>query len=104
MVIKKSKKRYQSFDFKKKFVTQGTKRILGKIWSFQVLNVTQIFVEKSQKNAQKAFNFLIQILKNRCVINATAAPLIREIKTTLAVVTCTSFMANSLWFFKVNFR
>ena len=24
-------------------------KILGKIWSFQVLNVTQIFVEKAQK-------------------------------------------------------
>ena len=49
-----------------------------------------------KKNAQKAFKSVIQFSKNRCVINATAAPLIREIKTTLAVVTCTSFMANSL--------
>ena len=34
------------------------------------------------------------------MINATAAPLIRESKTTLAVVICTSFMANSCDFFK----
>ena len=47
---------------------------------------------KNAKKRPKAFNFLIQISKNRCVINATAAPLIREIKTTLAVVTCTSFI------------
>ena len=62
----------------------------------QVLNVGQIFIEKMPKKRPKAFNFLIQISKNRCVINATAAPLIREIKTTLAVVTCTSFMVSSL--------
>ena len=94
MVIKNQKSGINPLIFKKKFVTQGTKEF-RKIWGFQVLNVTQIFVEKLKKRP-KAFNFLIQILKNRCVINATAAPLIREIKTTLAVVTCTSFMANSL--------
>ena len=64
---------------------------------FQILNVGQIFMEKSQKKKRpKAFNSLILILKSRCVINATAAPLMMESKTTLAVVTCTSFMANSL--------
>ena len=58
------------------------------------------FCRKKLKKRPKRRLILIQILKNRCVINATAAPLIREIKTTLAVVTCTSFMANSLWFSK----
>ena len=71
-------------------------KILGKIWRVQVLNIGQIFIEKCQKKRPKAFKSVIQFSKNRCVINATAAPLIREIKTTLAVVTCTSFMANSL--------
>ena len=73
----------------------GLKNSRGNM-GFQILNVGQIFMEKSQKNAQKAFNSLILILKSRCVINATAAPLMMESKTTLAVVTCTSFMANSL--------
>ena len=54
------------------------------------------FHRKMPKKRPKAFKSVIQFSKNRCVINATAAPLIREIKTTLAVVTCTSFMANSL--------
>ena len=54
------------------------------------------FHRKNAKKRPKAFKSVIQFSKNRCVINATAAPLIREIKTTLAVVTCTSFMANSL--------
>ena len=38
------------------------------------------FHRKNAKKRPKAFNFLIEISKNRCVINATAAPLIREIK------------------------
>ena len=57
---------------------------------------TDFYGKNPKKKRPKAFNFLVQILKNRSVNNATAAPLIREIKTTLAVVTCTSFMANSL--------
>ena len=61
-------------------------KILGKIWRVQVLNIGQIFIEKCKKRP-KAFKSVIQFSKNRCVINATAAPLIREIKTTLAVVT-----------------
>ena len=56
MVIKKSKKAVSTLIFKKKFVTQGTKEF-RKIWSFQVLNVTQIFVEKASKNAQRRLIF-----------------------------------------------
>ena len=68
---------------------------LGKMWGSSFECRTN-FHRKNAKKRPKAFNFLIQILKNRCVNNATAAPLMMESKTTLAVVTCTSFMANSL--------
>ena len=53
-----------------------------------------------KKKTQRRLIFNSDFKKNRCVINATAAPLMRESKTTFAVAICTSFMADSLWFFK----
>ena len=40
----------------------GVKKILGKIWGFQILNVGQIFIEKCQKRP-KAFKSVIQFSK-----------------------------------------
>ena len=57
---------------------------------------TNFHRKMQKKNAQRRLIFNSDFKKIDVFNNATAAPLMMESKTTLAVVTCTSFMANSL--------
>ena len=61
LMVIKNQKAVSTLIFNKKFVTQGTKEFRENM-GFQVLNVTQILIEKAQKRP-KAFNFLIEISK-----------------------------------------